>query len=48
MVTNHVFIIAEAGSNWRLGSPSRDMKMGKNLIKIAMEAGGQDQRASPA
>ena len=39
MVTNHVFIIAEAGSNWRLGSPSRDMKMGKNLISIAMEAG---------
>ncbi|MCB0273037.1 MAG: GNAT family N-acetyltransferase [Bdellovibrionales bacterium] len=35
----HVFIIAEAGSNWRLGSPERDLAMAKNLIEIAKEAG---------
>ena len=39
MVTNPVFIIAEAGSNWRLGSPSRDIKMAKTLIDVASDAG---------
>ena len=34
------FIIAEAGSNWRLGSPSRDLKMARALIDVAAEAGG--------
>lgn len=34
-----VFIIAEAGSNWRVGSPSRDLDMGKLLIRMASEAG---------
>ena len=32
-------IIAEAGSNWRLGSYERDLKMGKALIEIASESG---------
>ncbi len=36
---NHVFIIAEAGSNWRMGTPERDMKMAKALIDVAVEAG---------
>lgn len=35
----HVFIIAEAGSNWRMGSPSKDLVMAKLLIKLAAEAG---------
>jgi sialic acid synthase SpsE/ribosomal protein S18 acetylase RimI-like enzyme len=33
-----VFVIAEAGSNWRMGTPSRDMAMLKTLIEIAAEA----------
>lgn len=33
------FIIAEAGSNWRMGTPARDMKMAKTLIDIAAESG---------
>lgn len=36
---NKVLIIAEAGSNWRLGSYKRDLEMGKVLIKTASEAG---------
>jgi len=39
MKNNPVFIIAEAGSNWRMGTPERDMKMAKTLIDIASEAG---------
>ena len=39
MKSNHVFIIAEAGSNWRVGSPGRDMKQAKQLIDAAAEAG---------
>ena len=39
MKNNHVFIIAEAGSNWRMGTPERDMKMAKSLIDIASDAG---------
>jgi N-acetylneuraminate synthase len=34
----HVFIIAEAGSNWRCGTPDRDIKMAKSLIDVAVEA----------
>jgi len=33
------FIIAEAGSNWRCGTESRDLKMAKTLIDIAVESG---------
>ena len=39
MKNNSVFIIAEVGSNWRMGTPERDMKMAKTLIDIASEAG---------
>ena len=39
MKNNSVFIIAEAGSNWRMGTPERDMKMAKTLIDVASEAG---------
>lgn len=34
-----VTVIAEAGSNWRMGTPSRDMAMAKALIEVAREAG---------
>ncbi|MCZ7587139.1 MAG: N-acetylneuraminate synthase family protein [Deltaproteobacteria bacterium] len=34
-----VFVIAEAGSNWRMGTPARDMKMAKTLIDAAADAG---------
>lgn len=34
-----VFIIAEAGSNWRMGSKRRDKAMAKALIDIAKESG---------
>ncbi|MBS4168286.1 GNAT family N-acetyltransferase [Parachlamydia sp. AcF125] len=37
--SSQVFIIAEAGSNWRLGSPGKDLQMGKALIAAAAEAG---------
>jgi sialic acid synthase SpsE/RimJ/RimL family protein N-acetyltransferase len=33
-----VLIIAEAGSNWRMGSPKRDLAMAKALIDVAVEA----------
>lgn len=36
---SHVYIIAEAGSNWRLGSQHRDLLMAKRLIEAAKEAG---------
>ena len=39
MKNNSVFIIAEAGSNWRMGTPERDMKMAETLIDVASEAG---------
>jgi sialic acid synthase SpsE/RimJ/RimL family protein N-acetyltransferase len=35
----HVFIIAEAGSNWRLGAASRDLAMARTMIQTAAEAG---------
>lgn len=34
-----VFIIAEAGSNWRLGTLNRDLQMAERLILAAKEAG---------
>lgn len=34
-----VFIIAEAGSNWRMGSPRRDLAMAQALVEVAAEAG---------
>lgn len=33
------FVIAEAGSNWRLGSPHRDLLMAKRLIDAAKDSG---------
>lgn len=35
----HVFVIAEAGSNWRLGTPDRDRQMARALVDVAVEAG---------
>jgi len=37
MKNKPVFIIAEAGSNWRMGDAKRDMKMAKTLIDIASD-----------
>ncbi len=37
--TKRVFIIAEAGSNWRMGTPARDRAMAFRLIERAAEAG---------
>jgi sialic acid synthase SpsE len=34
-----VFIVAEAGSNWRVGTAKRDMAMARALIDVAAEAG---------
>lgn len=34
-----VFVIAEAGSNWRMGTPARDRDMGRALIDAAAVAG---------
>jgi sialic acid synthase SpsE len=36
---DRVFVIAEAGSNWRMGTPSRDLAMARTLIDVAVEAG---------
>jgi N,N'-diacetyllegionaminate synthase len=35
----HIFIIAEAGSNWKCGSYEEDLNQSKNLIKYAAKAG---------
>jgi N-acetylneuraminate synthase len=35
----HTFVIAEAGSNWKCGSYEEDLKQGKELIKLAAQAG---------
>jgi sialic acid synthase SpsE len=35
----HVFVIAEAGSNWRVGTPEADRSMAFDLIRVASEAG---------
>jgi len=34
-----VYVVGEAGSNWRLGTPKRDLQMAKTLIEIAKDAG---------
>jgi sialic acid synthase SpsE/RimJ/RimL family protein N-acetyltransferase len=34
-----VYIIAEAGSNWRMGTPKRDLAMARALIDVAADAG---------
>lgn len=34
-----VKVIAEAGSNWRMGTPERDNAMARTLIDVAVEAG---------
>lgn len=36
---NHTFVIAEAGSNWKVGSYEDDLKMAKKLIDVAVKAG---------
>ena len=35
---NHTFVIAEAGSNWKVGTFEEDLEMAKNLIKVAKDA----------
>ena len=37
MTNQHIFIIAEAGSNWRMGTKTRDLSMAKSLIDVAAE-----------
>ena len=37
--SNHTFVIAEAGSNWKVGSYNEDLKRAKKLIKIASQSG---------
>jgi N-acetylneuraminate synthase len=37
--TGHVYVIAEAGSNWRMGTPKRDLEMARALIDVAVQAG---------
>ena len=34
-----VFVVAEAGSNWRMGTAKRDLAMGRALIDVAADAG---------
>ena len=36
---SNILIIAEAGSNWRMGTGKRDIKMAKVLIDVASESG---------
>jgi len=36
---NHIFVIAEAGSNWKCGTYEEDLKRSRELIKIASRAG---------
>lgn len=38
-LASSVFVIAEAGSNWRMGNPKRDWQMARTLIELAKEAG---------
>jgi sialic acid synthase SpsE len=35
----HVFVVAEAGSNWRMGTSDRDRQMARTLVNVAVEAG---------
>lgn len=34
-----VYVVAEAGSNWRMGTAKRDMAMARSLVDVAVEAG---------
>ena len=36
---SHIFVIAEAGSNWKCGTFEQDLNQAKNLIKIASNSG---------
>jgi sialic acid synthase SpsE len=36
---DRVFVVAEAGQGWRLGSPERDLEMAKTLIEVAAQSG---------
>ena len=36
---NHIFVIAEAGSNWKCGTYEEDLKRAKELINVASETG---------
>ena len=36
---NHIFVIAEAGSNWKCGTYEDDLKQAKQLIDVAFKAG---------
>lgn len=36
---NHTFVIAEAGSNWKVGSYEEDLKRAKKLIDVAVTTG---------
>ena len=37
--SERVYIIAEAGSNWRMGTIKRDLAMARSLINVAIESG---------
>ena len=37
--SSHIFVIAEAGSNWKCGTFEQDLNQAKNLIKIASKSG---------
>lgn len=37
--SNHVFVIAEAGSNWKCGSYNDDLERSKSMIRTAKNAG---------
>lgn len=39
MADGSVYVIAEAGSNWRMGTPKRDREMARALIDVAVAAG---------
>ncbi|HEX4353627.1 MAG TPA: N-acetylneuraminate synthase family protein, partial [Polyangiales bacterium] len=39
LAPGRVFVIAEAGSNWRVGSARRDRQMARTLIDVAVDAG---------
>jgi len=39
MENYQIFVIAEAGSNWKCGTYDEDLKRAKELIKIAVNAG---------
>ena len=36
---NHTFVIAEAGSNWKVGTFEEDLEMAKKLIDTAKDSG---------